>query len=170
MKPISYFFLLLVCLALTYSCNNKDVANNKSYNYDPVTLVFDVVNGGGESLLAPETEGNWIGHSIYIVSISSDEYYQTTVGEDDPYNRPDLGFPRIEDINGQLCFVYGRFTTYTRFRVIWPDKTEDMIQIQFSVATQDDGTQKQQVRYFWGKDRKEVDGPYFRLVKQPIFE
>ena len=174
MKAIKIIlYIVPLCCLFIWSCNKQEANQEPTAPYDPVTLYFDIVNENGESLLSENTEGNWEGRQIIILPNYIDYYKKVTIGYESPYHT-EFAWPRIEEIANRPFFVFGKFfrnVAMTQvFNIWWPDGTEDIVQIQFSIATQDDGTQKQQVRYFWGKDRKEVEGPNFRLVKQPIFE
>ena len=151
---------LLVLLALLFfSCNRNNGSSEQKETVNPIdppiTLVIDFVNENGESLLSPDTDGNWVGRYITAMPSFLDYPFQWMIGDEyDEYQRqyihPGLNFT-VEKYGGRPYCVFGKFYHPCVIDMGFPAKnTDSQIQIISSYETNGDGTRKRVGHVIYG--------------------
>ena len=171
MKRFQFAIMLVVVLFSACSRPDNEQPNKRERPLidPPITLVIDIVNEKGESMLSPETEGNWTGKELWLLPDYLDYPFQWTVGEEyDEYQRQYLHPNQnltVEVYDGRPYCVFGKIYIGGDYNFGWPLPTgyeECKVRIvETEAEKQPDGKERRIGHVYY--EGKEV-GPNFTIV------
>lgn len=162
--------VLLIVLICLWSCSKSEDVNTESNADVPierVTLIMDVVNEDGESLLSPDAKGNWTGKTIIAFPKFLSFPFEWIVGKEyDEYQRqyidPKSMSFTVEEYDGRPYCVLGPIGRGCDIIFSWPTgAASDKVIIKETLIEQEDGSRKKIGQVFY--EGKEV-GPNFTVT------